>query len=247
MKNRNKLSLFFMLTCATIWAQSKTIDVNHFDKIVVSPHIQAIFVQGDKEQIQIESSTVSDDKINVEVNGKTLRIYLDGAKEVTKSQKVYKNGHKRSKSIYNGTVLTITITYKTLTELSLRGEEKFVCESPLKGNRFRLKIYGESQVYFNQVDLDELHTTIYGESFLEIREGNIDSQKFIAYGETKINTLGINNKNTKIVAYGEGSYRVNVSDRLKVTAYGEATIAYEGNPDIDKGLVIGEATIQRIQ
>ena len=97
------------------------------------------------------------------------------------------------------------------------------------------------------VNLDELHATIYGESYLEIKKGNINSQKLTAYGETKINTLGASNKFTKIIAYGEGSYRVNVSDRLKVTAYGEATVAYKGNPEIDKGIVIGEATIRRIQ
>ncbi|MGB5498692.1 MAG: head GIN domain-containing protein [Maribacter sp.] len=244
---KNSITLFFLLACTTIWAQNKTINVNHFEKVIVSPHIQAKFVQGDKEQVQIESSTVSKEKINVEVNGKTLRIYLDGAKEVTKNEKVKENGYKRSKSIYKGTVLKVTITYKTLNELSLRGEEKFVCESPLTGSQFKLIIYGESQVYLNQVKLAELQATIYGESYLEIRNGTIDSQKFTAYGETRINTLGVTNKNTKIVAYGEGSYRVNVSNRLKVTAYGEATIAYEGNPDVAKGIVIGEATIQRIQ
>ena len=247
MKNKNRITLFFLMASASIWAQSNTIDVEHFDKIVVSPHIQAIFVQGDNEKVQIESNTFSDDKINVEVNGKTLRIYLDGAKEVTKNEKVNKDGYKRSKSIYNGTVLKLTITYTNLKELSLRGEEKFICESPLKGDQFRLKIYGESQVYLNEVSLDELHATVYGESYLEIKNGNVNSQKFTAYGETKINTLGVSNKFTKIVAYGEGSYRVNVSDRLKVTAYGEATVAYQGNPEIDKGIVIGEATIQKIQ
>jgi hypothetical protein len=235
------------MACVGVWAQGNTFTVSHFDKIVVSPHIQATFVEGNNEQVQIVSNTVSNDKVNVEVNGKTLRIYLDGAKEVTKNEKIREGGYKRSKSIYNGTVLIVTITYKDLKELWLRGEEKFICESPLKGNRFRLKIYGESQVYLNEVDLDELHTTIYGESFLEIKKGQVSTQKFTAYGETKINTLGVANKFTKIIAYGEGSYRVNVSDRLKVTAYGEATVAYEGNPEIDKGIVIGEATIQKIQ
>lgn len=247
MKTTNIVTLFFLMACMGIWSQDKTIDVEQFDKIVVSPHIQATFVQGENEQIRIESNTVSDDKVNVEVNGKTLRIYLEGAKEVTKSEKVNEDGNKRSKSIYNGTVLIVTITYKNLKELSLRGEEKFICKSPLTGNRFRLRIYGESQVYLNEVILDELQATIYGESYLEIKRGNINAQKFTAYGETKINTLGVSNEFTKIIAYGEGSYRVNVSKRLKVTAYGEATVAYEGNPEIDKGIVIGEATIQRIQ
>jgi hypothetical protein len=37
------------------------------------------------------------------------------------------------------------------------------------------------------------------------------------------------------------------ADRLKITAYGEATVAYEGNPEVEKGIIIGEASIQKIQ
>ncbi|EAQ99917.1 head GIN domain-containing protein [Maribacter sp. HTCC2170] len=243
---KRRISILIMLLTVTIWAQEKTISVGHFDKVTVNPHIEATFVQGDKEQVQIESCTVSMNKVNTEIKGKTLRIYLDGAKEITKNEKVKENGYKRSKSIYNGTVLKVIITYRNLEELSLRGEEKFVCESPLNSDRFQLKIYGQSQVYLSQVDFNELQASIYGESFLEIQSGRIDRQKYTAYGETRINALGIKNNSTKIVAYGEGSYRVNVSKRLKVTAYGEATIAYKGSPDVDRGIIIGEATIQSI-
>ena len=243
---KNTLFILILFIGQLTTAQSKTFDVKSFDKVIVSPHIQATFVKGNKESVVIEKSTVSMDKVNVEVNGKTLRVYLDDAKEVTKSEKIKENGYTRKRSIYKGTVLTATITYTSLEELSLRGEETFVCKSPIDQDKFRLKIYGESQVYLNEVALQELHTTIYGESFLEVKKGSTGHQKFTAYGETKINTLGVANKSTKITAYGEGSYRVNVSERLKVTAYGEATVAYQGNANVDRGLIIGEATIQRI-
>jgi hypothetical protein len=238
--------LGYILFPNTLVAQSRDIPVDPFNKVVVSPHVQVTFIKGDKESVSIEDAAVPQDKIYVEVKGKTLRIYLEGAKEVTKSKKEYKNGYKQSRSIYNGTILTVTVTYKELEELSLRGEETFVCKSPLVGDSFSLRVYGESQVYLEEVDLDQLSATVYGESYLEIRSGTITDQKYTAYGETKINTLGVSNSTTKLTAYGEGSFRVKVSDRLKITAFGEATVAYEGNPEVDKGLVIGEATIQKI-
>jgi len=236
----------FLCTIGNVSAQSKTISVAHFDKIIVSPHIQVSFVKGDIESVIIETTTVPNEKINVEVVGKTLRLYLDGAKMVTKSEKVDGDKWKGKRSIYEGTIVTAIVTYKSLEELSLRGEETFVCESQLEGEKFRLKIYGESQVYLNNVVLGTLQTTIYGESYLELKEGTIERQKIIAYGETKINTLGVSSTSVKITAYGEGSYRVKVSDKLKVTAYGEATIAYEGDPEVDKGITIGEVTIRKI-
>ena len=38
----------------------------------------------------------------------------------------------------------------------------------------------------------------------------------------------------------------NVSERLKVTCFGETEINYKGNPEIDKGIVIGEAELRKI-
>ncbi|MGB6152051.1 MAG: head GIN domain-containing protein [Pricia sp.] len=238
--------LFAIVTIQTGYAQTKPVAVDAFDKVIISPHIQVVFQQGDSETVDIESSTVSEDKVNIEVNGKTLRIYLDGAKEVTKNEKTNKNGYKQTKSIYNGTVLKATVTYKNLEELSLRGEEKIVCKSPLQGDKFNLTIYGASQVYLNKVDLGYLKTIIYGESYLELKEGSLGRHKITAYGETKVNTLGVESESAKIVAYGEGSYRLKVNDDLKVTAYGEATVAYEGSPKVNKGIIIGEATIRKI-
>ncbi len=238
--------LFTLLAIQTGFAQTKTVDVDTFNKVIISPHIQVVFQQGDSENVSIESSTEPEDKINIEVNGKTLRIYLDGARDVTKSEKTNEKGYEQRKSIYNGTVVKATVTYKNLEELSLRGEEKIVCKSTLEGEKFNLTIYGASQVYLNKVGFGHLKTTIYGASYLEIKEGTIDRHKITAYGETKINTLGVDSKSAKIIAYGEGSYRLKVTDDLKITAYGEATVAYEGNPKVNKGIVIGEATIQKI-
>lgn len=250
-KTKSRTNIFTiviaLLTIQIGLSQTKSFSVDSFDKVIVSPHVQVTFQQGDSESVVIESSTVSMDKINLEVNGKTLRIYLDGAKEVTKSEKTNEDGYKRKKSIYQGTVVKAMVTYKNLEELSLRGEEKFVCKSHLKRDKFRLKIYGESQVYLEKVDLGALQITIYGESYLELKEGSIGRLKITAYGETTVNSLSVESASAKITAYGEGSYRLNVSDNLKITAYGEATVAYKGNPHVDRGIIIGEAKIQKMQ
>jgi ribosomal protein L31 len=237
------VAIFFFQTAV---AQTST-PVDHFNKIIVSPHIQVTFVEGTEESVTIEKSTVSKDKINIEVHNNTLRIYLDDAKEITKNKKDYENGYKEKHSIYNGTVVTATITYKTFNELSVRGEETQVCKSLLKGDKFRLKIYGESHVYLNEVNLGELQTTIYGESFLDIKSGTIKNQKYTVYGESKINSLGINNNTTKITAYGEANFRINTSDEIKITAFGEASLQYKGNASINKGLHFGEMQIAKIE
>ncbi|MFD2587491.1 head GIN domain-containing protein [Croceitalea marina] len=242
----NLIAFVFVLFSINAFSQTKTISVEDFDKVIVSPHISVTFVQGSQNNIKIHSSTEPLEKLNVEVVGSTLRLYLDGAKTYTDSKKEKGDNYSYNKPIYKGTVIIATVTYTQLEELSLRGAEKFVCESIIDRFEFRLKLFGESEVYFNEVRLDNLTTTIYGESYLELKKGSIDNQKITAYGETKINMLDVETNSAKITAYGEGSYRISVKDRLKVTAYGEAVIAYRGSPEVKKGIIIGEATIQKI-
>jgi hypothetical protein len=141
---------------------------------------------------------------------------------------------------------TATITYKTLKNLSIRGEEIVRSKSPLIADDFKMSLYGEVKVYFNSVSIDELTVAIYGSSYLEIGEGTIERQVFRAYGESEVNTVGMNARETKITAYGESNFRVNVSERLKVTCYGETNVNYSGNPEVDMGIIIGEAKVRKI-
>ena len=239
------LVVFFCLTIG-VFAQTKTVNVKHFDKVIISPHIEVELVEGSEESVVIENAKVSLDKINIEVQGRTLRVYLDGAKTVTKSERVSTDKWKGKKSIYNGTMATARITYKSLKNLSIRGEEVVKVKSPISQEDLKLTIYGESKVYFDGLTLSELTVAIYGESYLEIGEGKVDRQVYRAYGESEVNTASMNNNETKITAYGQSNFLVNVSDRLKVTCYGETTINYKGDAEVDKGIVIGEAEIRKI-
>jgi hypothetical protein len=245
-----KNSILFTLTLSILLflpqlnnAQEVT-QVKSFEKVIVSPHIEVVLVAGNEESVKIENAKISKEKINIEVEGKTLRLYLDGAKTVTKSKKSGNDNWK--KSIYNGTMARATITYKTLNTLSIRGEEIVKCESPIEQKELKLMIYGESKVYFNAITTEELTVAIYGESYLEIQGGDVGRQVYRAYGESEVNTLDMDNTSTKITAYGESNFRVNVAKRLKVTCYGETKINYTGDADVDKGIVIGEASIRKI-
>lgn len=235
-----------VLFATSVVLAQKEIVVDPFEKVIISPHIEVTFMEGTQESVTIHSSNEPLSKVTVEVVGSTLRLYLEGAKTYTDSKKIKGDHYDYKVPIYKGTVVKATVTYKNLKELSLRGAEKFICTSKIDQNEFTLKIFGESQVYFNEVQLGALSTTIYGESFLELKEGRVDNQKITAYGESKVNTLNVDCNDAKITAYGEGSYRLSVKDKLKVTAFGEATIAYEGSPEVKKGIVIGEATIQKM-
>ncbi len=228
-------------------AQDENIVLNeNFDKIIVSPHIEATFVKGENPSIEVEQMTIPREKLQYEIINNTLQVYLEGAKTVTKTKKIKNNGWKRKIPIYKNTIVKVKITYAAVDMFSLRGEEKITFESPLDQERCTLRIYGESEVLIKEAKLEDLRVAIYGESNLIIESGAIAKQKITAYGSSKMRSLDVESKEAKITAYGEGTYQFNVTDRLKVTSYGEANILYKGSPDLKKGIVIGESTIRRI-
>lgn len=241
---------FYLITFSLFLSQAAFAQdvraVEHFEKLIVSPHIQVTLVEGTEETVTIEINKETDDKLHIEQNGKTLHIYLEDAKVTTKTQIELKNGIEFKGPIYEGTIVTATITYKTLKDISVRGDETLVCKSLLKGDNLKLKIYGESHVYLEEVDLKKFHATTYGESVLEIKSGAIQQQKYTSYGVSQVNALSIANEDTRIIAYGETELKINASKRIKITAYGEASLKYKGDAEIIKGINIGETRIRKL-
>ena len=244
LKQLNMRQLTILFAGALLWLTSAAYGqagpVAHFHKVMVSPYIQVTFVQGDSESVTISSTIVDTSKFHAEVRGGMLRLYLDGAKE-------FPHDDWQSHHLYPDHAMIVTVTYKKLDELSLRGQEKYLCESPLALHSFRLWVYGASTVIFTEVHIWRMHTTIYGESSLDIRSGEINKQIYTCYGEGKINSTAIGGRAAKVTAFGEAEFRVNVSDRIKLTAFGEAKLRYMGNPAIVKGIHFGEVDVQRLE
>ncbi len=179
-----------VLTVQIATAQEKTITPNEdFDKIIVSPHIEVEFVEGTTPKIEVLEMTVPVEKFNYEIVNKTLQVYLDGAKTVTKHKKYKNNGWKQKIPIYKNTVAKVKITYTKVNVFSLRGEEKITFESPLDQEACTLRIYGESEVLIKEAKLNDLRVAIFGESHLVIDSGAIENQKITAYGSSKIRSL----------------------------------------------------------
>ena len=237
-------SVLLMLFSVNVFSQTKAVE--HFEKVIVSPYIKVILVEGDKEEVSIENITVDKSKLHIEVNKQTLWLYLDGAKQIPKQEKTSGDGYKEKHPLYQPTTVTAIITYKKLNDLSIRGEETQLVKTPITADKFSLKMYGESKVTFKEVNFGELHAVFYGESTLEIKAGNIKEQKYTSYGESIINTSAVNGRTSRITAYGDADFTMNVSDRIKVTAFGDAKLHYKGDPEIVKGIHLGDMLINKI-
>jgi hypothetical protein len=226
----------------------KTIELDAgFDKIIVSPHIEAIFKKGNTASIEIVDISVPVEKFTYELNKGTLQVYLEGAKTYTKNKKIIVRNSERKVPLYKGRVVKVIITYVNVNTFSLRGEEKITFQTPLIQQECKLLIYGKSDVTINTIEVDKLSVAIYGDSFLKINNGTIKKQKITAYGASKVMASDVITAETKLTAYGDGTFKLNVSSKFKVTSYGEATVLYKGDAVLKKGIVIGESTIRKVQ
>jgi hypothetical protein len=232
-----------MLTLATCSISAQSNPVGHFHKVIVSPYIQVTFVQGNEESVTINNIIVDSTKLHIEVHGGTLRLYLDGAKEMPPAHPGDKD---QSHALYPNHAVVATVVFRRLDAMSLRGSETTLCQSPLSAEKFTLRVYGESKVIFTEAHIGKMNTTLYGESSLDIMAGAVNEQHYTCYGEGKVNTTAIAGSTAKVSAYGEAEFAVNVSDRIKITAFGEARLRYKGDPAIVKGIHIGEMDVKRL-
>jgi hypothetical protein len=200
-------------------------------------------VQGDKEQVVINHSDVDPGKLHVETSNGTLRIYLDGAKVIPRDSR---ESRRKGYNPYPEHAVTATIYYKRLDALSLRGDEQFTFSSPLSADHFTLKLYGEPSITFASVRINDLRTTIYGEGSVEMQSGSVNKQSYTCYGEGKVNTTAISSAEAKLTAYGESDFSLNVSDRIRITSFGEASLRYKGNAQVVKGIHVGGVDVARL-
>ena len=229
-------------------AQTPVQTLSSFDKIITSPYISVVLVAGEQEGIQLQYQNIEPEKVNYSVRHKTLRIYLDGARITVKQRKWREGNYTYKKPIYDKDVrVTAFVTYRQLNSLEIRGEEEITCQSELRSDAFRLRVYGQARVTLASLKTDTFKARLYGENRVTIQSGRADKQQYRIYGDNQLDTEKLTGKTVSAHSYGDSQLRVYASDRIGVMAFGESNIEYAGGAQLRKGLVIGEITIRRTE
>jgi len=224
-------------------AQEIKRDLKSFRKVIVSPRINLVLEKGDQESIRLVYSNVSPDKINIDIKGKTLRVYLDEAKVNERTERI--NPTER-RSIYHNVYLTAYVTYTELEHLEIRGNQEITCNGPIRAERFTLKAYGENEIRLASVKTDYLRTSLYGENDLKINGGKAEYQKYKLFGENQIDTQDLKSYSATTNSFGESRIALSIQDQLRINAFGESEISYSGNGNVNKGLVFGNTKVYKL-
>lgn len=242
-----KSSLLFAFLCfvVTAFAQEIQKDLKSFSKIIASPRVNLILKKGDRESIRLVYRDVNASKINIEVHGKTLSIFLDQARKVEKPSSKNDRYHTLNTMMYDGVSLTAYVTYKELESLEIRGNQELTCNDPIESDEFRLKAYGENDITLASLKTDFFKASLYGENELKISKGKVVEQKYRLYGENRIDTREMKSAFTSTAIFGEGNLKINTSEEVRVDAFGEPTIYVRGGGHVNKRLIFGKTYIRK--
>ena len=235
------LTLALSLFTLSAFGQAIEKELKRFTGIVASPRINLILKKGDRESIRLVYSNVSADKINIDVTGKTLRIYLDQARKVER-MKPADEGRTRG-TMYENVTITAYVTYTELDMLEIRGNQELSCKDHLESDAFTLRAYGENEIRLASLRTGLFKAKLYGENDLQIDKGRTLEQKYLLYGENKIDSKGMRSDYIITSIFGEGSLRINSAEEVRIDAFGEPHIYVDGGASINKRLVIEKANI----
>lgn len=255
MKVDFKINTMFPKTCLSIFSiiflalfarpsSGQTIEqpLPKFDKVQVSPLVNLVLNEGDTEYIRIEYEGIEPEKINYSVRGKKLRIYLDDAKYTVKNEEVIKDGYRQNVPIYRGVKVKAYVTYKSLKNIQVRGEEKVSCKDSLISKRFKISLFGESDIDLAYLQTRRLKVRAFGENELIIRAGDSEVQKYRLFGENKIDTESMYAQMISTSFFGESRLDLYASEEIKMWGIGEVRLRYSGKPYLKK-FVVGESSI----
>jgi hypothetical protein len=245
MKKIYIVALLAFTSIAPLRAQEATEQsLKSFDKIIASPHIHVVLKKGEKEGIRLTFNDLTvKDKMNVEVTGKTLHLYLDGARKIEK----YMNdeGQSWKHGVYHGVSITAYVTFKELSCIEMRGNQELTCNDPIEADEFTLRAYGENDIKLASLESGYFLVALYGENKLEIRDGKVLEQRYKLYGQNDINTRDMKSAYASTSIFGEGHVRIHSAREVRINAFGEPRIEVDGGGHVNKQLVVGEAHIRK--
>ncbi|MEK6480818.1 DUF2807 domain-containing protein [Catalinimonas sp. 4WD22] len=206
-----------------------------FSKVIISDGINMQLYQGSSQQIEIDYINVNPEDIIVEVKGKKLKIYLKGCKKGCKNNQ------------YTNPKVQMMLTYKELEKLVVMGDNEVDHTGELNIEKFTLKSYGDNQINFESLHAQKFKTSMYGDNNLKIESGEVDRIKVKTFGDQTVSLPNLSCSTGKVHAFGDNEFDLHINDQLFLTSFGDSNINCQGNPWVDKKLILGELNLRIYQ
>ncbi len=203
---KSLLSLLALLLVAGLHAQTSTStrSLSAFDHIAISGGFDKVILkEGNAEGIVLELNGIDADKIKTEVKGNTLEIGM-------------------KKGWYGDFKATLTVTFRSLREISNSGSSDIESVSTIKGESFEYSGSGSGD--FKAVfEVKKLKIRISGSSDMMLT-GSADNQEYAISGSGDINASKLKGKSAEVSISGSGDVDLNVDGPVRTAVSGSGDV-----------------------
>ena len=204
--------------------ETKTMELEAFDRAVFSGHGELTIAQGDRESLTIEAHPDILPKIKVEVVDGTLRV----GQGRTLEDKI---GFSLETSLTRKRI-RYTLTVRKLSGLELKGPF-VVSANGIKADDLSLDVNGPVKGSFDGLAVRALHVDVMAPGALSI-SGEVEEQQVSLSGPGNYQAPRLKSKTASLDISGPGNATVWATDELKVSIHGVGNVGYYGSPRLCK-------------
>ncbi len=194
----------------------QTREVSSFSSISLSVSADIHLKQGTKQEVIVEGDKDVLDVLKTEVQGKTLKIYLDKW-----SMQSYKK-------------VTIYITMRDIDGLTITGSGNITAETPVNTSDIDFTITGSGDIHISELKAEQVKASITGSGTINLAgKQTVSSMDVHISGSGDVNADGLEVKNFDASITGSGDCRITATELLKARVSGSGDIYYKGKPRMD--------------
>lgn len=201
----------FFIAVSVLAQQTETRTPSNFSKIH-SGGSWDVFVQtGDRDEIRLESSNISLDKVITEVENNTLKISLE-------------------KGNYRSLGLTVYVTVRELEGIKSTGSGSIKVQSDITTGSLSLGNTGSGNITLKDVNADNLSVGMTGSGFIAVAAGTVGTFSLSQTGSGDFRGEEMYAENATINKTGSGQSQIGEVESLNVKSTGSGNVYYSGNP-----------------
>ncbi|MBN1986565.1 MAG: DUF2807 domain-containing protein [Prolixibacteraceae bacterium] len=196
--------------------ESKTYELNDFEKIQLEGGYQVYLIQGKENSLLVKASDADVfDYLKITSDAESLKLKVD-------------------REHFNFDRIRLYITFETLERIDIEGGVKLKTKGYLDLNDFAIHVEGGAKIEMN-IKADDVEVISEGGVLFEL-DGVAKSLDVRVSGAGHIDAGELKTKNVTFRVEGVGTGNVYATDKLYAQIEGVGKIKYRGNPEVTKNI-----------
>jgi len=206
------LTLGLLAAFAAHAQEGKSYAPGPFNRLEIDGAAKVTLKQGDKDQVFVRGNPATQERVEVELDGKTLLIHTEG-----------------NWKFWRKDPLIVDVQMREPRAITLSGASDLQASGPVKTPKLSVEISGAADVRLDALDTDELRFDVSGAGDGRLA-GRAGMLVITLSGTGKIRAEELKTKAAKVSISGAGGARLWVTDMLSASISGIGDVDYFGSP-----------------